>query len=106
MPQWPDLHSMVSAATRALSLPFTCGPRTPPGFIGNWNFALSYTTQTSMSGTEFTTFGWHQFFFQWSFCVSTVMEWARAGCRGARASCLYHCPCLTITLLTPLPRAS
>ncbi|PNW84804.1 hypothetical protein CHLRE_03g159254v5 [Chlamydomonas reinhardtii] len=42
------------------------------GFIGNWNFALSYTTQTSMSGTEFTTFGWHQFFFQWSFCAATT----------------------------------
>ncbi|KAG2455060.1 hypothetical protein HYH02_000885 [Chlamydomonas schloesseri] len=42
------------------------------GFIGNWNFALSYTTETSMSGTEFTTFGWHQFFFQWSFCAATT----------------------------------
>ncbi|PNH11211.1 Ammonium transporter 1 member 1 [Tetrabaena socialis] len=33
------------------------------GFIGNWNFALSYTTQTSFSGEEFATFGWHNFFF-------------------------------------------
>ncbi|KXZ51498.1 hypothetical protein GPECTOR_12g461 [Gonium pectorale] len=42
------------------------------GFIGNWNFALSYTTQTSFSGEEFAAQGWHLFFFQWSFCAATT----------------------------------
>ncbi|EFJ40314.1 hypothetical protein VOLCADRAFT_69712 [Volvox carteri f. nagariensis] len=43
------------------------------GFIGNWNFALSYTTQISPDGgSDFSSSGWHNFFFQWSFCAATT----------------------------------
>ncbi|GLI64229.1 hypothetical protein VaNZ11_007427 [Volvox africanus] len=43
------------------------------GFIGNWNFALSYTTKASHEDSDdFATFGWHNFFFQWSFCAAAT----------------------------------
>ncbi|GIL45375.1 hypothetical protein Vafri_2625 [Volvox africanus] len=44
------------------------------GFIGNWNFALSYTTKVSHDDDSdgFSKFGWHNFFFQWSFCAAAT----------------------------------
>eukprot|EP00198_Chlamydomonas_reinhardtii_P012238 XP_001701575.1 ammonium transporter [Chlamydomonas reinhardtii] len=48
--------------------------QTSNAFIGDHNFALSYTTQVSsldsnVSYDGFATQGWHVFFFQWSFCA-------------------------------------
>ncbi|KAG2483868.1 hypothetical protein HYH03_017265 [Edaphochlamys debaryana] len=43
------------------------------GFIGNWNFALSYTTEQSFAADgNFAGAGWQQFFFQWSFCAAAT----------------------------------
>ncbi|KAG2487431.1 hypothetical protein HYH03_013998 [Edaphochlamys debaryana] len=47
------------------------------GFIGDWNFALSYTAQVSADDTGalfdgFPTQGWHMWFFQWSFCAAAT----------------------------------
>ncbi len=32
----------------------------------------SYTTSVSESGDGFPSYGWHNFFFQWSFCAATT----------------------------------
>nr|AAM43910.1 putative amt protein [Chlamydomonas reinhardtii] len=51
--------------------------QTSNAFIGDHNFALSYTTQVSsldsnVSYDGFATQGWHVFFFQWSFCAAAT----------------------------------
>ncbi|KAG2428008.1 hypothetical protein HXX76_011994 [Chlamydomonas incerta] len=51
--------------------------KTSNAFIGDYNFALSYTTQVSnvnntISYDGFATQGWHVFFFQWSFCAAAT----------------------------------
>ncbi|GLC39289.1 hypothetical protein PLESTB_001573800 [Pleodorina starrii] len=59
--------------------------RTSNGFIGNWNFALSYTTRVSADpeAAEFDSFptqGWHSWLFQWSLCAiaTTIVSGAVA----------------------------
>ncbi|GFR49915.1 hypothetical protein Agub_g12023 [Astrephomene gubernaculifera] len=46
-------------------------------FIGNWNFALSYTTDMSRDDSHATydgyaMQGWHAWFFQWTFCATAT----------------------------------